>query len=60
MWEYKTKYFGANEIPEYKFAEYLNTEGKERWELVYMIRNTMINEPWIPSNYTFIFKRRVE
>lgn len=57
MWEYKTKYFGVHELPIYRWTDYLNEEGRDKWELIDVIINKMINSHE-DANYTFIFKRK--
>jgi len=58
MWEYKITGFGAHEMLPYKINQYLDNEGKERWELVQIDTNYMINDPSEVSNYRFYFKRK--
>lgn len=57
--EYKTKYFSVNDLPDFCIQGYLNDEGKDRWELVYIIERKFIKEPTITCNYTFIFKKEI-
>jgi hypothetical protein len=59
MWEYKTSLQMPHKLPSYRIAEYLNNEGKQRWELVQMNTSWIVNEYEIPATYTFIFKRKL-
>lgn len=57
QWEYKQGYFGGHELPSYKIVDYLNDEGKKGWELIQLVTQKMINDPFEVANYTFYFKR---
>jgi hypothetical protein len=56
--EYMTRYKGSHEVTELNMAGFLNSQGKDGWELVHMISRPFIDKPWEIANYTFIFKRQ--
>ena len=57
MWEYKTIYRGSHEVNSRNMNQFLNTNGKEGWELVHIISKPARNDPFEFANHTFVFKR---
>ena len=57
MWEYKTIYKGSHDVDLHNMQQFLNTEGKEGWELVQVISKPNRTDPFYFSSHTFIFKK---
>lgn len=57
--KYKKKVFGHSELLVYKMVDYLNEEGGNGWELVYITESPFINEPTVICRREFIFKKEV-
>ena len=57
MWEYEIIYTVTHEVNELNMQSFLNSRGKNRWELVEVISKPAINQPNEFASHTFIFKR---